>query len=153
MFIKAIKVEFLEDVKLDMTFKDGKIIRYDMSCVFDKFPQLRELREDRQLFLSGHLDKGGYGIIWNDQLDFSAMSIYAGGEIVGEKEHTLSESIGTLLLKTREDLNLTQIDLAKLANVDQADISKIEKGTGNPTLGKLEKIFKSIGKKIIISIE
>ena len=40
MFMKALKVQFLEDVTLELTFQDGKIIRYDMARLFSKCPQL-----------------------------------------------------------------------------------------------------------------
>lgn len=110
MHMTATKVKFLEDVKLELTFQDGKIIRYDMSLMFSKFPQLEELRNNRELFVSGHLDPGGYGIIWNEDLDFDGTSIYEEGEIVGYEEPTINQQIGTLLLKTREEMNITQTE-------------------------------------------
>ena len=42
MHYMALKVKFLEDVTLEMTFQDGKVIRYDMSQMFVKYPQLEE---------------------------------------------------------------------------------------------------------------
>ena len=85
MHITATKVKFLDDVTLELTYQDGKIIRYDMSVMFSKFPQLEELRNNRDLFIHGHLDPGGYGIIWNEDLDFDASSIYGDGEVVGHE--------------------------------------------------------------------
>lgn len=87
MFVKAINIKFLEGVNVEVTYIDGKVIRYDMSTMYEKYPQLAEL-ENRSLFESGHLDPGGYGIIWNDDLDFDAMSIYENGEVVGKVETT-----------------------------------------------------------------
>ena len=148
IIIRATKVRFLEDVVLEMTFQDGKIIRYDLSKMFSKYPQLEELRNNRALFESGHLDPGGYGVVWNDELDFDAMSIYEDGEVVGEEETTINQQIGLLLAKTRDEMNITQTELSKLSHVDQGDISKIEKGIGNPTLAKISKLFKALGKSI-----
>lgn len=152
MFIKATKVKFLEDVMLEMTFQDGKVIKYDMSRMFSKYPQLEELRKNRQLFENGRLDSGGYGVIWNDKLDFDAMSIYEDGEVVGQEETTINQQIGILLMKTREELNITQIELSKKSHVDQGDISKIEKGVGNPTIAKINKLFKAMGKSILLTL-
>ena len=59
----ATQVRFLEDVTLELTYQDGKIVRYDMSRLFSKYPQLEELRNNRELFINGHLDVGGYGVI------------------------------------------------------------------------------------------
>ena len=148
MFIRAVKVSFLDDVVVEVTYQDGKIIRYDMSRMFFKYPQLEELRKNRALFESGHLDPGGYGIIWNDDLDFDAMSIYEDGEIAGTVETTINQQIGLLLAKTREKENITQVELSKISHIDQGDISKIEKGLGNPTIGKINKLFKALGKSI-----
>ena len=153
MFIRAIEVKFLEEVTLEMTFQDGKIVRYDMSNIFSKYPQLIALKEDRQLFINGHLDPGGYGVIWNDELDFDAMSIYEDGIVVKRIKPSINQQIGLLLAKTREDKNITQTQLSKMTHVDQADISRIEKGLGNPTLDKINKLFKALGKDLCLILD
>ena len=150
--MQAIKVEFLEDVKMELTFQDGKIVRYDMSKLFSKYPQLEELRRDRELFLSGRLDAGGYGVIWNDDLDIDATSVYESGEVVGQAETTINQQIGVLLARTREEQNVTQVELSKLSHVDQGDISKIERGLGNPTVAKISKLFNALGKNISLTL-
>ena len=152
MFVRGTSVKFLEDVTIEMTFQDGKIVRYDMSKMFSKFPQLRELRNNRKLFENGHLDPGGYGIIWNDDLDFEANSIYEDGEVVGYEEVSINQQIGALLTKTREEMNVTQVELSKASHIDQGDISKIEKGLGNPTISKINKLFKALGKSISLIV-
>lgn len=152
MHISATKLTFLDDVKLELTYQDGKIIRYDMSTMFLKFPQLEELRKNRDLFIHGHLDPGGYGIIWNEDLDFDTSSIYEDGEVVGYEETTINQQIGTLLLKTREEMNITQTELSKMSHIDQGDISKIERGTGNPTIAKINKLFRALGKSVSLTL-
>lgn len=152
MIICATKVRFLEDVVVEMTFQDGKIVRYDMARMFDKYPQLQELKTNRALFEQGRLDPGGYGVIWNDELDFSAMSVYECGELVGQEPISINQQIGVLLLTTREALGITQTELARKSRIDQGDISKIERGLGNPTLNKISKLFHALGKEIALSI-
>ncbi len=153
MFHTAIDVTFLEDVTIEVTYRDGKIIRYDMSRLFSKYPQLEKLREDRNLFESGYIDPGGYGVIWNDELDIDATSVYEEGELVGQKEVSINVKLGILLAVTRAEKGLTQSDLAKISGIDQGDISKIEKGIGNPTLGKISKLFDSLGAKLKFKVE
>ena len=150
--MNATKVRFLEDVTLELTFQDGKVIRYNMARLFSKYPQLEELRRNRKLFLSGHLDVGGYGVIWNDELDIDATSVYECGEVVGHEDTTINQQIGVLLATTREGQGLTQVELSKLSHVDQGDISKIEKGLGNPTIAKINKLFKALGKSISLTL-
>lgn len=153
MTMYAKKVRFLEDVIVEITFNDGKIVRYDMSKMFLKYPQLEELRRNRTLFENGHLDPGGFGIIWNDELDFDATSIYECGQVVGQEEISINQKIGILLAKTREEKGLTQTELSKLSHIDQGDISRIEEGKGNPTIRKINKLFSALEKTINISIK
>lgn len=148
----ALRVEFLEDVTLQMLFQDGKIIRYDMSQMFEKYPQLKELRKNRKLFESGHLNLTGFAVVWNDELDFDATSIYDDGVVVGYEETALTQKLGFLLAKTRDEMNVTQKELSKISHIDQGDISKIERGIGNPTISKINKLFKALGKSISFTI-
>ena len=153
MIVRAIEIKFLEGVKIEVTYQDGKIIRYDMSEMFSKYPQLKELEENRKLFEGGHLDPGGYGVIWNDDLDFDAMGIYEDGDVVGQEKTTINQQIGILLAKTREQKNISQVELSKISHIDQGDISKIERGIGNPTIAKLNKLFNALGKNIYLKLE
>ena len=101
--------------------------------------------------MSGRLDSGGYGIVWNDELDFYAPDIHDLGVEVGRVETTINQKIGVLLEETRDSLNLTQTQLSKMSGIDQGDISRIELGKGNPTFKKVEKLFKAMGKTIRLS--
>jgi len=151
MFISATNLKLLDNVTVEVTFQDGKVFQYDMSQMFNKYPQLKTL-ENRTLFLSGHLDPGGYGIIWNDELDFDAMSIRESGTLVKELAPTINQIVGLLIAKAREEKGITQSQLAKLSHIDQADISKLEKGVGNPTLSKISKLLDALNCDIDIKI-
>lgn len=148
----ATQVKFLEGVTFEMTFIDGKVMRYDLSKMFSKYPQLKELLNNRKLFESGHLDPGGYGVIWNDELDFDAQSVYEDGEFICQEDTSINYQIGILLEQARQEMNITQVELSKRSHIDQGDISKIEKGLGNPTIGKINKLFKALGKSVSISL-
>lgn len=80
MFHKATKLEFREGTLLELTFQNGEVRLYDMSVLFEKYPQLKAL-QDRELFISGRL-MGAYGITWNDNLDIEAETIYEEGTIL-----------------------------------------------------------------------
>ena len=151
MFCVATSVRFLEDVTVECTFEDGKIIQYDMSRIFRKYPQLEELIRNRDLFLSGKLDIGGYAVVWNEDLDVDTWSIHDCGVVVGQVEVSLVKLIGVLVCGYRVELVINQKELAKLSGVDQADISRIEAGKGNPTFKKVEKLFKAMGKTLEVS--
>ena len=153
MFHTATNVSFLEDVTIEVTYRDGKVFRYDMSKLFLKYPQLEELRRNRQLFESGQIDPGGYGIVWNDKLDVDATGIYEDGIFIRQEEISINVKIGLLLAKTRAEKGLTQSDLAKISHIDQGDISKIEKGIGNPTLNKIAKLFDALGAELTFKVK
>ena len=140
MIHTAKTLKFLQGTSLEVTFIDGRVIRYDMAVMFNKYPQLKALT-NRDLFLKGHLDKGGYGIIWNDELDFSASSIYENGELVREESPELNKKLGEILRTGRLRHYLSQEELARLSKIDQGDISRFEKGQGNPTLKKIAVLF------------
>ena len=150
MFVRAKSVKFLDGVNVELTFIDGSVVLFDMSKMFAKYPQLKAL-ENRKLFESGHLDPGGYGIIWNDELDFSAQSIYEGGKIIRKENNSLCESLGFQIMVKREQLGMTQIELAHLTGIDQADISRLERGLGNPSLAKIEKILNCLNAQLKVT--
>ncbi|MBV1708330.1 MAG: helix-turn-helix domain-containing protein [Erysipelothrix sp.] len=54
------------------------------------------------------------------------------------------------LIDTRKKLGLTQQQLAQRTKINQADISKIEKGTSNPSLNTLKKLAKGMNMKLQI---
>ena len=124
-----------------------------MSQLFSKYPQFKELLSNRALFENGKLDPGGYGVIWNDQLDIDSTAIYYDGVLVGQIDVPMNQSLGVLLAETRESLGITQTELSKMSHIDQGDISRIERGIGNPTIAKIERLFNALGKRISIKIE
>lgn len=52
------------------------------------------------------------------------------------------------VLDTRIRLNLTQKELSKLTGISQADISKIENGTRNPSLNLLKRLADGMGMRL-----
>ena len=77
MFHKAIGLNFSEGTSLAVTFQDGIVKEYDISKLFQKYPQMKALK-NRELFLAGKLS-GYYGIRWNDELDLETETVYADG--------------------------------------------------------------------------
>ena len=150
MFHKAVDMRFLENTAFEVTFDDGKVVRYDMACLFEKYPQLKAL-EDRELFLSGKL-MGAYGIIWNDDLDIDMEIVYEDGVFV-RNELSANKVLAQAVASARAQTGLTQKQVAALAGIDQSDFSKIERGIANPSISTLERIANALGGKISIHID
>jgi ribosome-binding protein aMBF1 (putative translation factor) len=52
------------------------------------------------------------------------------------------------IVELRERRGLTQEDLAKLTGIDQGDISRIERGSANPTERTLARIADALGARL-----
>ncbi len=54
------------------------------------------------------------------------------------------------LMEARIKVGLTQKQLSEKTGISQADISRIERGTANPSLKTLQRLASALGKKIQI---
>ena len=151
MFHKAIELQFLEGTAMAVTFQDGTVKKYDMSALFEKYPQLKAL-ENRDLFLSGKL-MGAYGICWNDDLDIETETIYEDGEIIRVDVIPIHNASSHAVAAARALAGISQKQLSALTGIDQSDISKIERGVANPSVATLDRIATALGGHLSITIE
>ena len=121
-----------------------------MAVLFPKYPQLEALK-NRELFLSGKL-MGSYGIIWNDDLDIEAETIYEDGVTVRQETVPINFRVANAVATARSVAGKSQMELAALTGIDQSDISKIERGAANPSIATLNRITEALGMKLQISI-
>ena len=77
--IKSIKP--LENMILEAVFSSGKIKKYDMKNLIKKYETFKEL-ENKELFNKVKVDVGGYGIVWNEEIDLSSEEIWVNGTTV-----------------------------------------------------------------------
>ncbi|MBE6471993.1 MAG: DUF2442 domain-containing protein [Coriobacteriaceae bacterium] len=81
MFHKVKGVAALPEHKLSVEFAEGVTKIYDAAPLMERIPVLKEL-EDEALFGSVQVDAGGYGIVWNDDIDLSCDELWDNGEEV-----------------------------------------------------------------------
>ncbi len=74
---KIKSVQPKNDYKLTVTFDNNVVKEYDCKPILQK-PFFHLLREPA-FFKSVNVDVGGYGIIWNDQLDLSEYELWIHG--------------------------------------------------------------------------
>lgn len=60
--------------------------------------------------------------------------------------------IGDSIKSRRKEFNITQRELAKMADVNINTLTQIEKGGGNPTVQSLQKILKILGMELTTKI-
>ena len=82
MFHKVKSVNALPDFRLSVQFAEGVTKIYDVKPLFEKWEAFRTLENDPALFFSAESTPGGYGIIWNDDLDLSCDELFANGETI-----------------------------------------------------------------------
>lgn len=131
-------------------FQTGEVMKYDVSNLYEKYPQMRALN-DRKLFCSGHL-AGAYGIIWNEELDLEVETIFEEGELERMESVSANILVAYAIAYARDKAGVTQVELARRTGIDQSDISKIERGVANPSVATLERIATALGGELKISI-
>ncbi len=81
MFHKINSVNVLPDYKLSVQFAQGVTRIYDVKPLMQRFSAFKAL-ENAELFSSAEVDVGGYGVIWNDDIDISCDELFENGETV-----------------------------------------------------------------------
>ncbi len=81
MFHKVKNVEALEDFVLKVWFIDGNVKLYDVKGLTNRWKIFESLK-DESLFKKVKVDQGGYGIIWNDELDLACDELWEHGKDV-----------------------------------------------------------------------
>ena len=79
MFHKIKNVAALPDYRLSVQFSEGVTKIYDVKPLFEKLPVFAALKDDVRTFYSVSVDIGGYGIVWNDELDLSCDELWEHG--------------------------------------------------------------------------
>ena len=148
MYNRLTSISFEENLIIMAKFNDGKIVSYNIRQLYDQFPIFKELENDPLLFNNGIIAPGGCGIIFNDEIDIACEELYENGTLIfQEKVEDLNLQIGNLFSLEREKKGITQSELAKITNIHQAEISKIERGIGNPSIKTLERLAEGLGLK------
>lgn len=150
MINRIVFVKPMENTMLLVGFQNGIEKTYDVRNMFEMFPQMQILEKDKALFNSVVVDTGGYGISWNDDLDIEAEEIWENGTEIGNVTNDILVEMGYNLTVARESAEITQKELAKKTGIDQANISKIERGIANPSLSTLKRLAYGMGMQLKI---
>ena len=72
---KIKKVEPLNNLILIITFSNGKSKKYDCHILIKKNQNFQKLNNPG-FFKNVHIDSGGYGLSWDDELDVSENELW-----------------------------------------------------------------------------
>lgn len=117
MFHKIKNVSALPEYKLSVQFSEGVTKIYNVAPLFEKIPAFEELKNHPEIFASVSVDMGGYGIIWNDELDLSCDELWEHGVQVDTPfDGLLAFSDATELWGLNESTLRKAITYGKLVN-------------------------------------
>lgn len=126
MFHKIKNVAALPDYRLSVQFSEGVTKIYDVKPLFEELPVFAALKDDVQTFYSVSVDIGGYGIVWNDELDLSCDELWEHGTQVHTPfDGLIAFSDATELWGLNESTLRKAISYGKL--VDGVDVCKFGK--------------------------
>ena len=117
MFHIVRNVSPLPDLKLIVQFAEGATKIYDVKQLFAKFPTFATLQDDPILFSDVAVDVGGYGIVWNDELDLSCDELWEKGQTVNTPfDGLMAFSDATALWGLNESTLRKAVAYGKLVN-------------------------------------
>ena len=126
MFHKVKSVTPENDLKLLVQFSEGTTKRYDVRPLLDKWPVFRARENTPELFQCVHVDAGGYGVSWNDDIDLACDELWENGkEVKTSFDGLLAFGDATTLWGLNESTLRKAISYGKLVN--GVDVQKFGK--------------------------
>ena len=117
MFHKVKNVFALPECRLSVQFSEGVTKIYDVKPLFEKIPLFASLKDDVVEFACVRVDVGGYGIVWNDDLDLSCDELWENGVQVNTPfDGLMAFSDATQLWGLNESTLRKAITYGKLVN-------------------------------------
>ena len=137
-----------QDYLADFTFFNGEIKQCNLKLLIES---IRPASSDSLLALLTRLSiessKGGLQFPNGERIDMD--ELWNNSYVIGfETEKSSAVSLANSIIDIREHLGMSQRELEKKSGVRQSEISKIERGEGNPSLKTIEKIMTAINHEI-----
>ena len=117
MFHKIKSINILPDFCLTVHFSEGVTKEYDMNVLIERIPEFKRLKKQPDLFGEARVDVGGYGIVWDDEMDISCDELFANGvEIKTPFDGLIAFSDATEIWGLNESTLRKAITYGKLIN-------------------------------------
>lgn len=153
MFVKITSVATLPDYILLVGFVSGEYKQFDLKPLIEKYAPFKSLVEVEGLYEQVKIDVGGYGLVWNDDLDIAADGIYDKGISCAPPSdiETYRQKLVEEFVKARKNAGLSQKQLEILSGIPQPCIARTEKGLTDPQLTTLLKLLSPLGLTLSIT--
>ena len=76
MFHRIDRMTIEEPTFLNVTFKAGTFCRYDVAPLMERYSDIFGPLKNAVLFSQAKVAAGGYGVVWNADIDLCAEDIY-----------------------------------------------------------------------------
>ncbi len=105
-------------------------------------------------FLGYNKLRGDYMEDFQTYLDRELSEVNFSDELTERNEiWSVSIFLSKQIIEARKELGISQSVLAKKIGIQQASLSKIETGEGNPSIQTLGRIATGLGKKLVVILE
>ncbi len=139
MFHKINSVYPSNGLKIVVQFVEGVTKVYDVSPILDEIEVFKQLN-DITVFNKVHVGPGGYGVIWNDEVDLACDEIFDNGKVIKTPfDGLIAISEATKLLGLNESTLRKAIQYNKL--VKGQDVTKY----GNQWVVSLDALKREYG--------
>lgn len=149
---KIYSIDTHSDYLVDITFYNGEVRRCDMKILIETYDEYRD-REDLVERLSEIvIARSANEVILPNGGRIDSETLW--GNAYAIRECAIMDPVinfADAMIDTRERLGMSQRDLELKSGVRQAEISKIERGEGNPSLKTMSKIFEAMGRELVFS--
>lgn len=153
-FKKARKVYPLDGMTIGVLFEGGIFKKYDLEPLTKKWPVFEALRY-RKLFEQARIEAGGYGIVWNEDIDIAAEEIFFNGQDwpdAPSEDEAVAELVA-LFVELRKKAKMTQQQVAEKTGINQPSIARMENGGRAPQLSTILRLFDAVGYKLKPSLK
>ncbi|MDO4547388.1 MAG: DUF2442 domain-containing protein [Clostridia bacterium] len=90
MFHRVRSVKALPDMELVVWFQNGAVKRYDVKPLAARWKPFEALLNVEGMFEQVRVDKGGYGVSWNDELDLSCDELWDVSKDLTDEEREIA---------------------------------------------------------------
>ncbi len=160
---KVKEVKALENWLLSVLFVNGIRKTYDISPLFEEFPDMfKPLKQNPSIFPHVSVDCGGCAVAWSDEIDIPESELWENGvpDPIGDSwddfraeifspeeiaENDLRVDLICAFIKARNEQGISQKKLEELSGVKQPVIARMEKGKSNPQLDTVLKLLRPLG--------
>ena len=81
MFHRLKSVQALPNMVLQVEFLTGEVKLFDVKPLISKWGIFKDLTQEEGLFDLVRVDTGGYGIVWNENIDLACNDLWEGANL------------------------------------------------------------------------